>query len=335
MFRSLLPLGSLSRRTLVPTVLSSALLVAGVVAPQNARANDSTAMIEAGGIELVETPDISLDVEDLYISPSQIRIHYEFFNHSSESKRMLVAFPVPEISAEPEENYGIDNSDPVNFLGFTVLSNGRPVPPDLEIKLTMNGRDYTKLLVDNGVPLHRFSPDYYDQVENIPMSSRKQLADQGLIDWTPGEEWYGKNWKVKATYYWWQEFPANSRTVLDHSYSPVVGGGIVNEQYGVLNNVDRFCIEDSFIRGFRKLLAKGGHPETISKEVRYILQTANNWLGPIGDFRLVLDKEKPDNLITLCINGLRKIAPTQFEFRAQNFVPDRDIDMMVVEMPNW
>ena len=48
------------------------------------------------------TNAISLDVEDLYISPEQIRIHYEFFNHSAEDQRMLVAFPVPEIEAEPE-----------------------------------------------------------------------------------------------------------------------------------------------------------------------------------------------------------------------------------------
>ncbi|WP_321338857.1 DUF4424 family protein [uncultured Cohaesibacter sp.] len=301
----------------------------------DANANDASAMLDAGGIRLVETNAISLDVEDLYISPEQIRIHYEFFNHSDEDQRMLVAFPVPEIEAEPEWNYGINNADPINFLGFSVHSNGQPITPELEVKLTMNGRDYTDDLVSNGVPLHRFAPDYYDRLEDISDSAKEALAAKGLINWTPGEAWFDKKWKVKATYYWWQDFPANSRTVLDHSYAPVVGGGVIDEQYGIRDNMEHFCIDDSFMRGFRRLLKKGGHETTVSSEVRYILKTANTWLGPIGDFRLVIDKMQPDNLITLCINGIRKIAPTQFEFRARNYVPDQNLDIMVVKMPDW
>lgn len=319
------------RRRLAPGLAACALLF-GLA---SASANNSTAMLEAGGIKLLETPHISLDVEDLYLSPSQIRIHYEFFNHSDEDKRMVVAFPVPDINADPEYNYGIHNDDPVNFLGFTVTSNGVSITPELEIKLMMHGKDYTKLLIESGVPIDRFSTDYYDKLDDIPVDFRQSLAEKGLIDWVPGDDWYSKNWIVKATYYWWQDFPAQSRTVLDHSYSPVIGGGIVEEQYGIGENIERFCIDDSFIKGFRRKVQETGEEFALSSEVRYILRTANNWLGPIGDFRLVIDKLEPDNLITLCINGIRKIAPTQFEFRAKNYVPDQDIDMMVVQFPDW
>ena len=74
-------------------------------------ANDSTAMLEAGGIRLVETRSISLDKEELYISPTDIRIHYEFFNHSRtgpanagglfpsrksrQNRNIITAYPIP------------------------------------------------------------------------------------------------------------------------------------------------------------------------------------------------------------------------------------------------
>nr|WP_321457881.1 DUF4424 family protein [uncultured Cohaesibacter sp.] len=328
-------LQSVSDRYFIPTLLFTIILFACAFSVEPAKANDGSAMLEAGGIRLVENQVISLDVEDLYISPKEIRIHYEFVNPSDQDVKLLVAFPVPLIDAEPEMNYGNQNVDPVNFLDFTVIANGKRISPEMEVKLVMNGQDYTKLLIDNGVPLHRFSPDYYERLDKISAASRQILAQNGLIEWTPGEEWFTKKWKVKVNYYWWQTFPANSRTVLDHSYAPVVGGGIVDEEYGIRDNIGRFCIDDGFIRGFRNLLKQSGHNSTISSEVRYILMTANTWLGPIGDFRLVIDKLKPKDLISLCINGIHKIAPTRFEFRAKNFVPDRDLDILFIKQPDW
>nr|WP_321463112.1 DUF4424 family protein [uncultured Cohaesibacter sp.] len=323
-----------SRLTLA-ALAALALTFAISLSCSRALANDSTAMIDATGIRLIETHAISLDVEDLYLSPQQVQIHYEFVNNSDQNQHMLVAFPVPEIDSHPETNYAISPVSPLNFLDFHVSSNGQDIMPGIEIKLTLNGVDFTSDILKTGIPLSRFDPTYYDKLEALAEPDRMHLASLGLIDWQPGEEYIEPKWKMQTIYYWYQDFPANSRTVIDHSYSPVVGGGIISEEYGVQDNVDRFCIDDGFIRGFRRLLAKGGHAETLSKEVRYILKTANNWLGPIGDFRLVIDKEKPENLVTLCINGIRKIAPTQFEFRARNYVPDQDIDLMVVEMPDW
>lgn len=70
------------------------------------------------------------------------------------------------------------------------------------------------------------------------------------------------------------------------------------------------------------------YPQLLGDDVRYILTTANNWSGPIGEFRLVIDKEDPKALVSLCINGIRKIGPTRFEFTARNFVPKRELDIL-------
>ena len=144
----------------------------------------------------------------------------------------------------------------MNFLGFTVRSNGEPVKPKLEIKLTMNGIDFTSDLLENGVPLHRFSDDYYGRIENLSDEAKHALLAKGLINWAPGDDYYTKNWQVKATYYWSQTFPAGVRTVLEHSYQPVLGGGIISEQYGINDNIDRFCIDEDFHRAFMRKVAK-------------------------------------------------------------------------------
>jgi hypothetical protein len=62
----------------------------------------------------------------------------------------------------------------------------------------------------------------------------------------------------------------------------------------------------------------------------FVLSTAGNWKGPIGWFRLTLDKLKPDNVLSLCWDGLRKTGSTTFEFAAANFAPKHDVQMLVL-----
>ena len=60
----------------------------------------------------------------------------------------------------------------------------------------------------------------------------------------------------------------------------------------------------------------------------YILVTGNNWKGPIGHFHLTLDKEKPDNVMSLCWDGeLKKTGATTFEATRENFAPAHDIHL--------
>ena len=46
--------------------------------------------------------------------------------------------------------------------------------------------------------------------------------------------------------------------------------------------------------------------------------------------RLTVDKGRPDALVSFCETGVKKIGPTTFEVRRQNFMPTRDIDIMIV-----
>ena len=61
-----------------------------------------------------------------------------------------------------------------------------------------------------------------------------------------------------------------------------------------------------------------------------MLSTGANWQGPIKHFRLVVDKGEPGHLVSFCMDGVKKISPTQFEVVKTNFEPARDLDVLIV-----
>ena len=63
--------------------------------------------------------------------------------------------------------------------------------------------------------------------------------------------------------------------------------------------------------------------------ISYVLRTANSWAGPIGRFRLTLDKGAPENVLSLCADGVKKIGPTTFMVEKTDFIPDRDLEVLV------
>jgi hypothetical protein len=67
--------------------------------------------------------------------------------------------------------------------------------------------------------------------------------------------------------------------------------------------------------------------------IGYVLKSGANWKGPIKDFRMVIDKGKPENLVSFCAEGVKKIAPTQFEVRKTDFEPKDDVapNVLIVE----
>ncbi len=80
------------------------------------------------------------------------------------------------------------------------------------------------------------------------------------------------------------------------------------------------------------LLAIAGQdmPYLSERRISYILTTANNWSRPIGDFRLTVDKGSPDALVSFCADNVTKTGPTTFTATAKDFVPERELDVLIV-----
>ena len=75
-----------------------------------------------------------------------------------------------------------------------------------------------------------------------------------------------------------------------------------------------------------------GDDQMISERTMgYVLTTGANWAKPIGTFRLTIEKDSPEQLLTVCADGLEKTGPTRFELLRKDFSPEQDIRMMMLQ----
>ena len=71
-----------------------ALLALGAIAAPSF-ANDSSAAIGLGGLELTHNDAISMDSEDLFLSRQLVTVKYRFTNSGAKDVETLVSFPLP------------------------------------------------------------------------------------------------------------------------------------------------------------------------------------------------------------------------------------------------
>ncbi|HEY1962727.1 MAG TPA: DUF4424 family protein, partial [Rhizomicrobium sp.] len=205
------------------------LSVALAVLPAAAQADDSTAALGAGGLQLVKSAQIRMASEDLAISPDAVRVRYSFVNDSGNDVDTLVAFPLPDIDAY--EFWGTPigriTSDPVNFLGFEVTAGGKPVAVKMEQKAIYKGRDVTAIVRSAGLPVNVVSGQNYQRFDKLTPAQRKILQDAGIAE-VDGNQAIAK-WIVQTRFYWMQHFPAHKPVAIEHSYKPVTGGAFFSD----------------------------------------------------------------------------------------------------------
>ena len=329
-------------------IILMGIAVAAALMPACGHANDSTAMLGAGGLELVKNDSVRLAREDLYLSPSEVRVRYEFVNGTKADFESEVAFPLPDVDLSELSEVGIVNpgKDPVNFVDFSVVADGRPVAFSGEMKAMLDGRDITALLARHGIPVSRFDEKFYDALDNVPGPARKELADAGVALWDDYGNTYPK-WTMRTAYHWRQVFPAGKTVVIEHRYKPVLGLSFFSEydleamhappEEGEEGNWvvgKEYCVDAATEAAIRRKLSRVGEDQyhTLSAlTLRYILTTANNWSGPIGHFRMEIDKEKPGRILSLCMDGLKKESPALFIYEKDGFVPEKEVDLLFLD----
>ncbi|UXM96358.1 DUF4424 domain-containing protein [Bartonella sp. HY329] len=96
-----------------------------------------------------------------------------------------------------------------------------------------------------------------------------------------------------------------------------------------------YCLDNSFRAALYKEFKKGKNLAW-GNNLGYILTTGGNWAdGVIRDFRLVVDKEKPDTIVSFCGTNVKKISPTQFEMRVKNFKPSQELYFLFVDKDHF
>jgi hypothetical protein len=145
--------------------------------------------------------------------------------------------------------------------------------------------------------------------------------------------------KTQFTYFWRQTFPARTVITIEHSYKPITGRSI-GFRSGQPLYIDQYqktyCIEDNLIRSPIKTIGGNSKQEAVWHDVliTYILTTGASWSGPIREFRLVVDKGSPKNLVSFCGENVKQISQTQFEMRKNNFLPQKNLDVLILLRDN-
>jgi hypothetical protein len=305
-----------------------AFLFALTLAAMPALGDDGVASLAAGGIVFTAGTPVQMRTEDLYVSPKKVRVRFEFFNPTQHDVRTVVAFPLPDIEWDPAVGYGPMVHDPVNFVGFNVSVNGAFQAFQSEQRAIFKGRDITALVAAARLPVNAVRAgeraiDFGSSGKARPIAPDKKakLIKLGILE----DDTEYPNWTTRTRFYWTQIFPAGKTIVIEHEYQPVTGGW--NTSRGLFDDpqlAKMFC--------GTPMLAQAATLKGAAYETHYILETAKTWNGPIGRFHLTLDKLKPGNVLSLCWDGaLTKASPTTFTFDAHDYVPTRDIAMVVLE----
>ncbi len=311
-------------------------------------ANDSSAQLATGGLVLTKTDAVEMRSEDLSISEKLIHVHYVFANTSGHDVSLLVAFPLPDITIEGnDDNITVPTQNPVNFLGFQTVVDGQPVNAQVEQKALKDGVDRTDLLRGLGVPLAPQLQSTDDALTRLPLAAQSQLKAMGLAidnDYDAGkgmQHHLQATWTLKTTYYWQQSFPAGRTVVVDHQYQPSVGGSAetawgdptYKSEPDYATGRALYCIDDDLLATLsaRYAAAQAGKAYNYAEDrIRYVLVTGANWKGPIGDFTMTIDKGATNRLVSFCGDGVKKIGPTQFQVHYTNFTPTKDVAILIL-----
>ena len=319
--------------------------LAAMVLALPARANDSEAAVHLGGIELVENRQISMDSEDLYISEREVRVRYVYTNHSNRDLELTISFPLPAVRAADMGQYSYTAIPDFSTLNFVTTVDGKPVKLAAVMRAEVDGRDVTGRLQQLGWPLDWIdgSGEVPDFVKQLTPARQAAHATEGLLRITESGAVYPA-WDAVTHVTRRQVFPAKRSVVVTHRYAPMIGGSVAGSLFPAMRkdypeHLKTYCIEPGFLAAFdRKVAARMNRPDApmaySETWIGYVLSSGRNWRGPIKDFRLVVDKGTPENLVSFCMDGVKKISPTQFEVRRRNFEPKGDLEILIVKWPS-
>lgn len=304
----------------IKKILAFAVVAATLAMP--AGANDSIAGLGVGGLTLLRTAEISMAAETLTIRPDRVTIQYRFLNRTARDIEAIVAFPLPDVPAEYRESDGIGvQPDPVNFVGFTVAVDGRPVRPQGELRAFVGQREVTALLRRHNVPLSHFDANLPRALAQLPGPARRELT--GVVSFPSSGE-PEPQWTMRTRYFWTQRFPAGREVAVEHSYRPAAGAVLITrEDWASTLRQNDLCIDAAGSAQWEPVIARAEYG-TVSF-VDYILTTARNWHGPIGAFRLIVEDSNPNGVAHGCFDGLRRVSATRVEATLADFVPQREL----------
>ncbi|NEX46841.1 DUF4424 family protein [Pseudotabrizicola algicola] len=333
-----------------------------LLAAPMALANDGFGGLSATGLTFGQTEAIAMEEEDLFISRDAVRVDYVFRNLTGADVTGEVIFPLSPISLTYllTSDYNLpDDPARADLVNFRAIVDGTEVPVSIDRIAVIEppwqenrdpaeqydtpGADVTAALLRHGMPL---VPDVDAVLAALAARDSAQLramVDEGLLEsFSDAPRLTADDvmplWSIVLRYHWTQTFPAGQALRISHSYDNRPPGGIFvwqdpPEAEWLAGLQAQYCIDAPTSRAIAARLAgseQDGFVTGTAWYLSYVLRTANSWAGPIGRFRLTIDKGDTDHGLSLCAEGVRKTGPTTFEVEKRDFTPDADLDILIV-----
>jgi hypothetical protein len=325
-------------------------LVAVLCVTSWAQADDTLATLGTGGLVPLKSTQIRMAREDLEIGVHQVHVSYEFRNDSDKDIDAVVAFPLPTLNGPNlwHSPWELPTKTRPNFVDFSLTVEGKKVVPQIEVKAFHEEKDVTAILRANGMSALALIEDYNEfrkHWKELPPKNLNALSKQELMidegELTADNKTvpdYFPNWDVKVKFYWTQHFPAHGSVHISHTYTPVTGGGYMEdpdsrslpEEY-CGTQLDRAHVVNLFQKHPVKPDPSGETMLGDLREIQFILKTANNWHGPIGEFNLAIIPDHPDEVVATCMKGLKRVAPGRYELHRTQFAPAEDLTVAIVQ----
>ena len=332
-----------------PNLRAATLLLTAACAAAPALANDTSAELATGGLLFVQNDNVAMRSEDLSISAKEVYVRYRFYNKAASDVTVLVAFPMPEVRIEEQDqNIALPTEDPVNLLAFATTINGKPVKTQVEQHVFAAGIDRTQLLTGLGIPLAPHLAATNEALDRLPRDKWDELIRLGLgeiEEYNIGKgmmKHLSARWSLRTTFYWEQTFPAKAETMIEHRYKPSVGGSVQTSLGAPASAKEawyddykrKYCLDGDFfaaIERLRKAAKSEFGPPYSEQRIDYILRTGANWSGPIGQFHLTVDKGEAGSLVSFCGQGVKKTGDTKYEMSKTDFAPDGDLAVLILK----
>ena len=265
---------------------------------------------------------MSVERLEVHMSFYSIRLAYVFKSHQHQTVHFSFALPEMPVDAGEDiaaldknsEAAGLAaDTQPANYMDLSVRVDGKKLTPGGRGRALLDGKDVTRQLLDAGIPLLS-GPDDEPWRHFTPQMQTK-LEESGLISGDTAL------WTYQADFEWDQTFePGETRVEVSYATLPDYWSDITVDQFPEIAPggpaTRAYCIDDALRRAFfRKPFSYDIYTVT------HLAAPAGRWGGPVGHYRLVVDKKDAADLVAFCPLEAKKISPTRFEWTTTNFTP--------------
>lgn len=278
---------------------------------------------------------MSVERLEVHVSIRSVRLAYVFKSATHRTMHFSIALPdMPVDAGEDIAALDIDSeaaglaadTQPANYMGLSVRVDGKKLVPGGHGRALLEGKDATRQLLDAGVPLLS-GPDGTTW-QHLTPEVRAKLEASGLFYLDAAA------WTYQADFEWDQSFePGETRVEVSYAALADYWSDITVDNFPEIapggSATRAYCIDDGLRRAFFR------NPFSYDiYTVTHLAAPSSGWRGPVGHYRLVVDKGAAANSVAFCPQAAKKISPTTFEWMATNFTLDHDIGVLFFVDPD-